>query len=237
MNSDPKTVADYHRGTMSNAAQSEALIERPMHPYDTEAGQTLLLPSRQTDETLDATTGRLTAKRRLYKGGYQNYFCQQCKTPFSAGVMAGGSTPAVMACQEPSASGGVCGGVAANIGRSEHPVGHCRAEWFEPNAKLITFYGKFDPVTWRHVQRGGLAYRPVQLFGCCACHDGIDRTKAIEWSDGHLCPACDQERNGDEPRVQRRRGQGRPNNYPETPSRNEPCHCGSGTKFKRCHGA
>ena len=31
-------------------------------------------------------------------------------------------------------------------------------------------------------------------------------------------------------------GQAAPRRAPETPGRNEPCHCGSGKKYKRCHG-
>ena len=225
------------------AAQREAWQDRPMHPYDTEDGRTFYFPARSPECTLEigsdqggSSVTEIKAQRRHYSHGYQNYVCTKCNRTSSQGVTGSGNTPTFMACTHAPVEGG---GLSCGIGTTEQPLGDTRAEWTPANAKLIEFYGKYDPAMWRHVTQGGLAYSPAHFVICSACHAGIERGQEQHWDNTPICIQCLTESQGDEPRIKQRRGFR--SGKPVVPGRNEPCHCGAELngkprKFKLCHG-
>jgi hypothetical protein len=106
------------------------------------------------------------------------------------------------------------------------------AEDPEPGAVYLASYG--DPAALPHLSRAFNRYELERSGGLWSNHTLVELKAAIEELGGQLTLAQEEKYREatalHQREVRSSLGGGR------KPGRNEPCYCGSGKKFKKCHG-
>lgn len=169
------------------------------------------------------------------KGKLNAYICKTCKGKTVTIDIDDGVTPFMLNCRATEGCKSWAQSQCYDVDPLE--VGKPAFEWYQPSLAEIK---KSSPGMIDHAAQGGLFIRPIKKR-CANCQADAP-TSPMEFAEiiGHkVGPNAEVEDEKisidicDDCLIKA----GKPPRHRAKPGRNEPCICGSGKKYKKCHGA